>query len=921
MILKGSERGEAMQLAVHLMNVADNEHVRIHELRGFASDDLFGALKETHAISLGTGCQKFLFSLSLSPPQMENVPVEVFEAAIENIERKLNLTGQPRAIIFHEKKGRRHAHCVWSRIDGRQLKAINLPFYKLKLTDISRELYQIHDWQMPPGLKRKEDADPFNYSHTEHQQAKRAKRDPKELKRLFAECWQRSDSRTAFTQALKEHGFILARGDRRGHVAVDKNGEIYAISRWVGVKAAEVRARLGGIDDLPSVEEALQQFGSAEKNNKFQPEINLTLQWQLAELEQQRLSLVANHREARSTLQQCHELRRIAETKARADKLPTGFKAAWLKLSGRYEEIRKGIEAEAFHCHSRDRAETQALIESQLQERRTLQGELEQLQRETDVASRLLKTDPAQKLIIPPDPEALSIKAKVKRDPAHILEVVTDKKEYFSRPDIVRALAEYIDDPLTLSYAVDSAMRSDALIEIQSKPLPRYSTRDMLAVKAALSTRVDDLSQTTGRAVSNRHIDAAIACQNKALQAAVGMILSEQQQAAIRHCCGPEKIAAVVGLAGAGKSTMLSAVRDAYEQQGFNVCGAALSGKAADGLESASGIESRTLASLARSWKQGYSQLTKKDVLVIDESGMIGTRQLHHFVEEVKKTGAKIILVGDPEQLQPINAGTPFKEIAKQMNAVYLTEIHRQKKDWQKQASLDFAEQRAGKALDAYEARGNVIQARDTSEAITNLVEDYMADVEFHGNNASRLALTYRRKDVHAINQTIRSARKTSGELPDEILFQTEFGKRAFAPDDRILLTKNDYIFGSRNGMLGTVKSVSEDELIICLDANGTQGVRMITINPKLYSAFDHGYATTIHKSQGATVDKTYVLGSVLMDRHLTYVAMTRHRQDVCLYGDYNSLQKMRRSGMDETPKIQPQQQHHCRRNHSPTMH
>ena len=435
------------------------------------------------------------------------------------------------------------------------------------------------------------------------------------------------------------------------------------------------------------------------------------------------------------------------------------------------------------------------------------------------------------------------------------------------------------------------------------------------AKTCAMELNITDLgakgrSQPAGQRVSY---------QNKTLQAVVGTSLNEQQETAIRHCCGPEKIAAVVGLAGAGKSTMLSAVREAYERQGFNVRGAALSGKAADGLESASGIESRTLASLERSWKQGYNLLTKKDVLVIDEVGMIGTRQLYQFVNEVQKTGAKIILVGDPEQLQPINAGTPFKEITEQMSAVYLTEIHRQKKDWQKQASLDFAEQRTGKALDAYEARGYLKQACDNSEAINNLVEDYMADMELRGNDASRLALTYRRKDVHAINQTVRIARKTGGELSNEILFQTEFGKRAFASDDRILLTQNDYTLGTRNGMLGTVKSLCEDELIICLDANGTQGVRMIAINPKLYSAFDHGYATTIHKSQGATVDKTYVLGSILMDRHLTYVAMTRHKQDVCLYGNYNSLQKMRRSGVEKIPKLQYTNTR--RHNRGPTMH
>lgn len=102
MILKGSQRGGGMQLARHLMNTMDNDHVSRHELRGFVSDDLAGAFKESQAISLGTKCSQFLFSLSLNPPELENVSVSVFEKAIEAIEKKLGLTDQPRAIVFHE---------------------------------------------------------------------------------------------------------------------------------------------------------------------------------------------------------------------------------------------------------------------------------------------------------------------------------------------------------------------------------------------------------------------------------------------------------------------------------------------------------------------------------------------------------------------------------------------------------------------------------------------------------------------------------------------------------------------------------------------------------------------------------------------------------------------------------------------------
>lgn len=112
MILKGSQRAGATPLAAHLLRVDENDHVEVHELRGFVANDLHGALKEAYAVSKGTRCRQFLFSLSLNPPQTANVSEKDFRNAIRAVEQQLGLTGQPRAIVFHEKEGRRHAHCV-----------------------------------------------------------------------------------------------------------------------------------------------------------------------------------------------------------------------------------------------------------------------------------------------------------------------------------------------------------------------------------------------------------------------------------------------------------------------------------------------------------------------------------------------------------------------------------------------------------------------------------------------------------------------------------------------------------------------------------------------------------------------------------------------------------------------------------------
>lgn len=919
MILKASQRGGGMQLAVHLLK-PENEHVELHEISGFVADDLAGAFKEVYAISKGTRCKQFLFSLSLNPPEMENVPVEVFEDVIARIEAKMGLAGQPRAIVFHEKQGRRHAHCVWSRIDAAKMKAINLPHFKLKLTELSRQIYLEQGWDMPRGLEDFADRNPLNYSQAEAQQAKRVKRDARALKAMFQKCWAGSDSRAAFAHALKEQGFILARGNRRGFVAVDSAGEVYAIARWVGVKTKEVRARLGDLEGLPNIEDAIAILSRSFDADNFETQQRVAAQNDRSKetLEQKRLALVAEQRGERETLRDMQQARLATEAAARMASLPTGLKATWAKMTGAYQRLCVENEAQINEALLRDRRGQHNLIQRHLKTRRALQHEFAQFEyhrelnaksAQRDIGARLPDVkfspepvplrpeyDPAQPLIIQPDGDTLSIAEKVARDPVHILEVIADKKEAFTRADILRALVQYIPDPAKLRIAADAALRSPDLIEVKSGSEPRYSTQEFLSIKATLSADARVMASTSAPSFLGNHIDAAIAKENATLQISAGANLSAEQETAIRHVLTSGQLSCVIGLAGAGKSTMLSAARHAWEKQGFNVIGAALSGKAADGLETASGIESRTLASLEYSWKNGYNLLTRNSVLVIDEAGMVGTKQLARFVSIAKKSGATLILVGDPEQLQPIQAGRPFKDIAQESGAARLTEIRRQRQEWQRQASSHLAEGRCADAIETYRQQGFVSTAIDTPEAIAKLAQDYVADMELHGSDVSRLALTHRRKDVHAINQAIRSLRKSGGDLAVETLLQTDHGPRAFAVGDRIIFTRNDRDLGVKNGSFGVVEEIDNDRLRVHMDTDGGDKARVITIMPDHYAAFDHGYACTIHKSQGATVDNAYVLGSNTMDHHLSYVAMTRHRDEMRLYGEPAVLRRMERN-------------------------
>jgi len=340
MILHGNQRGGYKDLAVHLMK-PENERVVVHDLRGFVADNLTGAFQESYAISKGTRCKQHLFSLSLSPPKNADVSAQEFEAAIEQAEHRLGLGGQPRAIIFHDKCGvdgelRRHAHAVWCRIDTGTMRAVHLPHTHRKLREVSRELYRTHGWRMPEGLRDSRLRNVRNMSLEEWQQAKRNGQNPKEVKALFQDCWTVSDGRAAFAAALSDKGYVLAKG-KRGHVAVDHNGEVYPVSRWVGLKAKDVRARLGNYDDLPSVDAAHQKAAAmiAQRLKELKDQETQAARQTEKEAAKTHKRLLAEQAREAARLRQDQAKRKAFEDAQRQARLRKGLLGVVDRLTGR----------------------------------------------------------------------------------------------------------------------------------------------------------------------------------------------------------------------------------------------------------------------------------------------------------------------------------------------------------------------------------------------------------------------------------------------------------------------------------------------------------------------------------------------------------------------------------------------------------
>lgn len=453
--------------------------------------------------------------------------------------------------------------------------------------------------------------------------------------------------------------------------------------------------------------------------------------------------------------------------------------------------------------------------------------------------------------------------------PELILDKLTATKAVFDRRDIAAELNRYIDDAAQFQSLLAKLEASPQLVELEpasgGQPA-RYSTRDMVETERRMADTAQRLS------VSGRH-GVSVATARAAMDGAG--TLSEEQKAAVLHVTQAGSLAVVIGDAGTGKSFSMKVARDAWEAQGFTVRGAALAGKAADELQAGSGIESRTLASLEHAWKEGRNKLSSRDVLVIDEAGMVGSRQLGRVLDAAEKSGAKVVLLGDHKQLAAIEAGAAFRAVVQHVGAAEITEVRRQRHAWAREAGQHLARGSVADGLRAYDERGHVQVQGSREAARKSLAKAYVQGA----GGGSQIVLAHSNKDVLSLNEAIREARKDRGELAGGARFMTERGGREFAAGDRIVFLRNDRALGVKNGTLATVERADHGALSVRLD-NG----EIRQVQAEQYAAIDHGYAVTIHKAQGVTVDHAYLLATPGMDRSLAYVGMTRHRESATLF-------------------------------------
>ncbi|HHT9700152.1 TPA: Ti-type conjugative transfer relaxase TraA [Legionella pneumophila] len=445
----------------------------------------------------------------------------------------------------------------------------------------------------------------------------------------------------------------------------------------------------------------------------------------------------------------------------------------------------------------------------------------------------------------------------------------------FTRRDVERLLFKTFqasDSPQEYLQFVERVLGHQDVVALgdNNKGQPSFTTRTHFMQEAQLL----------------HDIEAMMVCKNHVVYQSIDRLsqqyrLSEEQYEAFRYITQSPDISIVIGRPGTGKSYLLKPLNEYYIQAGMKVIGAALSGKVAKALQAETGIASSTIKSLSYRLANNMMQLSDKHVLIIDEAGMVDFASLAHLIKEAHKAGSKVVLIGDPDQLKPIQKGEIFRGIAARTGYIELENIKRQQDLGDRKASLDLAKGDIDKAIQHYQDKGAIIITDTKPQAIEQVVAGWKQDFE-STNMADSIMLSYTRKTVNQLNDLARASLIAENKLGEEnIVYQGLERELKISTGERLLFRENNKVLGVRNGDTATVKEINTQHMSVQLDSG-----ELLTI-PKEYKALDYAYALTVHKSQGMTAKKVRVLiDSKYWDRNLTFVAMTRHKESLNIYAD-----------------------------------
>ncbi|HEU6444584.1 MAG TPA: MobF family relaxase [Gaiellaceae bacterium] len=454
---------------------------------------------------------------------------------------------------------------------------------------------------------------------------------------------------------------------------------------------------------------------------------------------------------------------------------------------------------------------------------------------------------------------------------------LTERRTTFSAAELVMAWAQAHPqgaDASRIRRLSARFVRMEGVEPVGEQPSPgrpaRYSTAELLRMEREALALVTDGFAMGAPTAEPELVERTLAGGEVTLS-------TEQREMVRAVATSGDLVVAVVGRAGAGKTTAMHAVANVFRVAGKPVLGAAPSGVAAEKLQDETGIPSTTLHRLLDGGRG--ADLPTGVILVVDEAGMAETRVLAPILQRVADAAGKAILVGDPQQLPAVGAGGLFAGIVERYGAVEMTENRRQR-DALEHDALDAIRRGLGRDYLAFvQRRERLVVSENPLATRTRLLADWWRSArdDLPGN----VMIALRRRDVAELNALARALMDSHGRLGADRL--TVAG-REFAKGDRVVCLRNSDRTRVKNGTRGTVEKIDRErgELVVATD----RGDR-VTLARRYLEAGNvrHGYALTGHSGQGVTVERAFVLGKgEARLQEWGYVALSRARDATRLY-------------------------------------
>ena len=464
---------------------------------------------------------------------------------------------------------------------------------------------------------------------------------------------------------------------------------------------------------------------------------------------------------------------------------------------------------------------------------------------------------------------------KLAQDPVSVIEAITQNKAVFSEKDVEIFLKKHV--PFNEREGLlEKIIECKDVLSLYDKETGKktgyFTTKEVRAEEEKLLRFADGIANKVTHALPSQIV-------KKGLN---GKALSLEQREAYDHCVrSGTNLSIIQGRAGVGKSYVLDSVRVAHEASGFRVLGLAPTHKVAMDLKEDGFNEAKTCHAFLFAYKNNRETLNSNTLVVVDEAGMLGTELSVELFHAIKSSNAKLVLIGDNRQLSSVQRGGTFGFLTTHYGAVELREVRRQTIDWQKAVSEDFSKGDIKNAIQGLQENKAISWNKTKEESLSKLLKDWGKEVHINPQG-TQLILAQKNIDVDALNQGARDILRQQRRLGDvEITCMTQRGKASFAEGDRIHFTKTDKSQGLMNGYFGTIEKIDPKtkKLSILLDNKERKEV-----DPQSYNGLRHGYAATVYKAQGATLDHVYVLHSNTTTQSTSYVALTRQTSSLSLY-------------------------------------